>query len=426
MNGSGDVVGRIRVDPLLDGCREHERLERRPRLPARLREKVELVLRAVRDDGGHRTDRSRARADRDQSRSRIGRLVQRVADRLLGKPLVPRDDRRVHLEPAGANRLGSVHLDQLVADVAEEVRLPDPVVETSGVKRHLGVERLAVDARRDDAGVEHGLEHLVPTRERTARNGERVVDRRRLREARKKRGLRQVELAGGLREVGLGRRLDAVRVIAVVDLVEVLGQDPLLRPLAVELRGETRLLHLALNRLLARDVEVADELLRDRRPSFDDRPSLDVGNSCSRDSFEIDAAVIEEAAVLDRDGRLAHPQRHALRGDGLAVPLRRNRSEQRPIRGVDERVGADVDPPQRAEVAGRSVGEHRRSPTDAGCRCEREDGHHRHDRALPPSLATDRPLMPSPWTQRLGIERSAPAPRRAHGRMLAAVLLESS
>ena len=49
--------------PLLDGGGEDERLEGRARLPPRLREEVELVVRAARDDRRHRADRTARRVD---------------------------------------------------------------------------------------------------------------------------------------------------------------------------------------------------------------------------------------------------------------------------------------------------------------------------------------------------------------------------
>src|SRR5437763_1102181 len=74
----------------------------------------------------------------------------------------------------------------------------------------------------------------------------------------------EAELPRVLGEVRLGRGLDPVGVVAVVDLVHVLGQDPALRPAAAELDREAGLLQLALEGPLLRDVEVADELLGDR------------------------------------------------------------------------------------------------------------------------------------------------------------------
>ena len=67
-------------------------------------------------------------------------------------------------------------------------------------------------------------------------------------------------------EVGLGRRLDPVGALAEVDLVEVLGEDLVLRPLALELVGERGLAELLEHGAAAlRAQRVLDELLGDRR-----------------------------------------------------------------------------------------------------------------------------------------------------------------
>ena len=97
-------------------------------------------------------------------------------------------------------------------------------------------------------------------------------------------------------------------MVAVVDLVHVRGQDPLLRP-AAELDREAGLLDLPLERPLARDVEVADELLGDRRAALDDAALAQVAPGGAGDALVVDAAVLVEAPVLDRDRRLRHPGR---------------------------------------------------------------------------------------------------------------------
>src|SRR5947208_1899541 len=129
--------------------------------------------------------------------------------------------------------------------------------------------------------------------------------------------------------------IEAVGVISVVHLVEVGRQDPLLRPLPVELRGEARFLELALHRPLVRDVEVSDELLCDRRAALDDPPRPDVGDRGTRDALGVDAAVLVEAAVLDGDRRLADPRRHRSRFDLLAVALGGDRAQKGSARCVD-------------------------------------------------------------------------------------------
>ena len=67
-------------------------------------------------------------------------------------------------------------------------------------------------------------------------------------------------------EVGAGGRLDPVGALAEVDRVQVLGEDLVLAPVALELVGERRLAELLEDRPAALRLErVLDELLGDRR-----------------------------------------------------------------------------------------------------------------------------------------------------------------
>src|SRR3712207_9047109 len=60
---------------------------------------------------------------------------------------------------------------------------------------------------------------------------------------------------------------------------------------------------------------VLDELLGDRRPALDELLLADVGPDGARDAAHVDAAVLPEAAVLDRDDRLLDDGRDLLRLD---------------------------------------------------------------------------------------------------------------
>src|SRR6266581_1761267 len=172
------------------------------------------------------------------------------------------------------------------------------------------------------------------------------------------------------REVRLRGGLDAIGVIAVVDGVQVAGEDLVLRPAAAELDREARLLDLALEGALAAGVQVADELLRDRRSAFDDLAGANVAPERAGNPDVVDAAVLVEAAVLDRDRGRRQPARHP--------------AEARSVRRVDERVLTDRDRPQRAEIT--ADGE-RRARTEAGEQGDRRDGQGRagEQRSGPPA-----------------------------------------
>ena len=143
---------RVGIDALGDRLGEDEGLERRAGLATCLCGEIELVARASRRNRRHRLDRTRARVDRDERRGGVGVVVERVLDRLRRSALHPRVDRRVDLEPTGADRRGAVPLDQLVAHVAEEVGLADPAVEPPGRRCEVrGLDALLVVAVADVA-----------------------------------------------------------------------------------------------------------------------------------------------------------------------------------------------------------------------------------------------------------------------------------
>ena len=140
-----EVARRVGIDPFGDGLGEDVRLEGRARLAAGLGREVELVPGAARGDRGHRLDRAAPRVDGDDRRRGVVVVVERVLDRPLGCALHARVDRRVDLEPAGADGLRAVFLYELVTDEAEEVGLADPRVDLAGPQVEIsGADRLAV------------------------------------------------------------------------------------------------------------------------------------------------------------------------------------------------------------------------------------------------------------------------------------------
>ena len=215
----------------------------------------------------------------------------------------------------------AVDANELVAHVAEEVRLANLLVQLAGVEVQAVVSyHGAVLASRDRAGVEHRAQHRLAASACSARICERVVPRRRLRQSGKERRLRELELLGRLGEVGLRCGLHAVGLAAVVDLIQIGRQDLLLRPLVGELHCEAGLTQLAGEGSLARDVEVAHELLRDRRTALHDLALADVGPEGTRDADGVDPAVLPVALVLDRDSRLDDPGADLVPGNLLPVP----------------------------------------------------------------------------------------------------------
>ena len=103
-------------------------------------------------------------------------------------------------------------------------------------------------------------------------------------------------------EVGAHRGLDAVGAVPEIDGVQVLGEDLVLRPLALEVIGERRLAQFLEHRAVALGRErVLHELLRDRRAALRRSALQHVLHERARDAGVVDALVLVEAPVLDRD-----------------------------------------------------------------------------------------------------------------------------
>ena len=302
------VEARVQRDAFPDGGRQHEWLERAAGRARALRREIELHLPPVGDVRHHRAHRAGAGIDRDHRRSRVVAVSEDTANRRQGVVLHAGIERRAHLQAAGGDPARAEPLHELLDGPAEIVRLVDSAVETPAAEPERRRHSLRVLARRDRLVDEHRAEHLVASRDRDRGVLERVVHRRRLRQAREHRRLRQCQPGRARREEGLCACLRSERVAPVEDLVQVRAEDTPLRPHARKLHREARLLQLSRERSLrAADIEVAHELLRDRRAALDDLPGLDVCVERSRDPLVVEAPVLPEAAILDRDRRLRQP-----------------------------------------------------------------------------------------------------------------------
>ena len=208
---------------------------------------------------------------------------------------------------------------------------------------------------RDVALVGHRLEHLVAAIGGVVGIGERVVLRRCLRQAGEQRRLAQAEILDVLVEEDLGGGLHAdgrlAEVGAVGGGVQVLVEDVVLGVLGLVLARHLRLLDLALDVVLGIvDVEVADELLGDRRGALADLTGLGVGDGGAEDRAHVDAAVLVEVRVLDRDRPLLQILGDLLQLDRLAEDVGVDVAEAVAGGVEDLRVGAVVGGPQGVDV----------------------------------------------------------------------------
>ena len=338
----GHVVGPARVDLVgRDRRQQHDRLERRARLAVALRRVVEL-LPVVVLAGGHRDDVAVAGVDRDDRRRGIVPLIQAPADGLAGLTLEAHVQRRVDAQPATVDDGVAQVAAQLALDVVEEVPLAPVRVEVAQVQAEAARVDLVGDGLLDHPGAHHRRKHLRAAVLRRIRVAHRAVERRRLRQPRQERRFGQVQIARRPPEVHARRGVDADRLLPPdrpeADVVQVARQDPVLRVALLHLARERGLLDLALERALRVQVERPDQLHRDRRAALDDRVRGDVLRRGTQDRGVVDAAVLVEAPVLDRDHRLLHRRRDVGRRHGLAQLDRRDEAQPLAVGGVDDRV----------------------------------------------------------------------------------------
>ena len=317
----------VRADALLERGDQAERLERRPGLHRRAGGGVELdlgvVLAAV-----HRDDGAVARLDRGQARvqgggARAGRHV--VLDGLHGgvlRLLVDRGgDPQATAVELGVSQpeLGAQLLLHVGGDVADR-----PALGLLGLGGDdLGELRLGALGGGEPALGLHPVEHVghPGLRVLLLLRAERGVVEARATDDRRQQGtLAHRELGDVLVEVRLGRGLDAVGAAAVVDGVEVVGQDLGLGLLLVDLQRDDQLLALAGQGLVLGQEVVLDVLLGDRGATLG-RPALDRGDEGATDAGGADALVLVEAAVLGGEQGVLHVHRHLRQRHRLTVAV---------------------------------------------------------------------------------------------------------
>jgi hypothetical protein len=352
--------------PLPQRGDERERLERGTGLALTVRGQVERALVEVLA-ADHREHLAAAVVDGDD---RGGRAEARevVGDGLLGGLLKAVVERRLDDQAATERLAGAVLVDDLLAQPIGEVRclrvdrgrLDVLLGRNRGVEQRLEV--LVADL--EDALLAHLRQHDVALRLCRFGVGPRVVGGRRRDQGGEHRrflrsqdrraavaGLPAARMSGA--EVGAGRRLDPVGTVTEVDVVEVVGEDLVLRPLTLDLIGERRLAKLLEDGSAALRLErVLDELLGDRRGALDRAAGKDVLLERPGDAEEVDAAVLVEALVLDRDHGLLERGGDFVRLDEDPLLVAGQGRQRRAVAGEDDRVLSGV-----VLSAGLEVGE---------------------------------------------------------------------
>ena len=331
---------RQRGDALAHGRREDDRLERRARLPLRLRCEVELALAEVAAPE-HGLDRAGPGVDRDERRRGPVGVPEHLLDRCPGLLLQLQVDRGRDVQAASEHLARAVVVDELVLHVVDEVlRLAAGSGQPHRIRRgKLGAVGAPEVGRGDLPLLEHHVEDVAPAQLRVARMRHRVVAGRVGRKPGEERRLVQLEVQRALLEVRARSLLDTVGAVAEVDRVQVGGEDAVLRPRLLELPGERGLAHLPGKRPLVPDVRVLHELLRDRGSALHDRLAADVRPERACHATQVDPVVLEEAAILDRDDRLPHDRRDLLGLDEDSALLTAQHGEDRSAVGrVDDGV----------------------------------------------------------------------------------------
>jgi hypothetical protein len=119
--------------------------------------------------------------------------------------------------------------------------------------------------------------------------------------------------------------------VAEVHGVEVLGQDLLFGISMADLDREHRLLDLASEGLLVREIDRLHVLLSDRRATLDDPAVGDVRPRCAEDRRRRDTALPVEVVVLDRDDRVLEVDRDLVERHLRPVDLRVQGGDDVPV-----------------------------------------------------------------------------------------------
>ena len=312
--------------------RVDERLEKRSGLPARLNGAVELRLR-IAPPADERLHVAGARLDGEddafERRRRLAQIriafVQRVdaaVERLLGRALHDRVERREHAQPLGAQLRFGIRFFQLLEHEVDEERRAARHLRKAR-RRQRRCHRLVVLSGRDVALLLHQLQNRIAAHFGAIRMRQRRQHVRRSDDAGQGRGFGQRQVRHVFAEVDLRGLLHAGdlhrSVLAEVDLVEVRLEDLLLAVASFEQHRHEHLVNLAWPTALRVEEEVFDELLRQRRTAVRDVAVADVGDERTKRAADGDPFMMVEVLVFGRDNRLAHDLWHGVERDRQPV-----------------------------------------------------------------------------------------------------------
>ena len=189
--------------------------------------------------------------------------------------------------------------------------LESPVEKIIGALQVAAVDDVGrVQARRKHLAIGHEAAlHQRRQHDVGAAAGSRQVDvrgilGRRLEQAREHRRLCQVQILDVLAEIEIGCRRDAERAAAHIGPIQVELENLLLGQVHLEPDRQEGFLDLAFDRALIVQEQVLGQLLCDARAALHDRIRPDVLRHGADQPEEVDAPMLEEAAVFGGQHRL--------------------------------------------------------------------------------------------------------------------------
>ena len=199
------------------------------------------------------------------------------------------------------------------------------------VLQHLLESRIALFGG-DEAVLEHAVDDVALPDGRPLRIDDRVVRRRRLRQAGEHRRLGDGDVLQRLAEIDFARRGESIGALAERDMVHVDLENLVLGQQALDLESQQHLVDLASKCFLGRQVEVARDLHRDGRCALGAVTFAEVGEAGPDHAHVVDAAVLVELRVLDGEHGVLHDLRDL--GDRHeAAPLLAELAQEHVVRG---------------------------------------------------------------------------------------------
>ena len=256
-----------------------------------------------------------------------------LAQGVVGERLLGRVERQVDVEAARVG-LGAVLVEDHLARLLGHVLGVHRDFRRRAVLQDLLQGRVALLGDGDEAVLEHAVDDVALAHGRPLGIDDRVVRRRRLGQAGEHRRLGDRDVLERLAEIDLAGRGEPVGALAERDMVHVDLENLLLAEQAFDLQRKQHLVDLASKCFLGREIEIARDLHRDGRCALRAVALAEVGETGAERAEVVDATVLVEAGILDREDRVLHDLGD-LRDRHEVAPLLAEFTEENAVRGED-------------------------------------------------------------------------------------------